>query len=465
MTQQILVPLSQLDQSYLHEIGITLGHVVRSVDLAKLRAASIRVIDKWRLLAGHVEWAQHLSSWCVRVPLQGDVTNRLGFTTTKLKIRLDPCFVVNEHASAQVITRPPLNLFRAPSIPSDLQSYATSKTPIISIHITELLNCTCIGFSFPHGVLDAVGIGHFIHGLDAELNGRPWDAPAISSTNIVQEVLDTLEAAPPMYDDIHRETAAFSALKRSMEHASFLNKLAMLRHVAYEHIWHGVETRTVYLGEKVVAKLLRETRSEVERLGAGSVSMGDILAAWILKALTVGDTDDDLICINSIYSIRAMLQENYPAIKDYPLINDKEIDNGFTNYPLPPLSKQQLARMSVAEVAILHNNSLKPASEIAWVQAYNKYTKKTLRGRIIPSLRKGEEGWLYSNQVIGRIDRIDYGSKMFGVWIWFTPLQPHNQVGVNKFKGGFLIQSSNRPARWRAVAKAVEELNLPQPRL
>ncbi|KAG6805006.1 hypothetical protein H0H93_006010, partial [Arthromyces matolae] len=56
----------------------------------------------------------------------------------------------------------------------------------------------------------------------------------------------------------------------------------------------------------------------------------------------------------------------------------------------------QLAQMSVSELAMLHNKSLKAASEIAWVQAYNKYTKKTLRGRIIPSLRKGEEGWLYS---------------------------------------------------------------------
>ncbi|KAG6835809.1 hypothetical protein H0H93_014460 [Arthromyces matolae] len=408
MTQPLSVPLSQLDQSWLHEIGATLGHVVRTVDVAKLRAASIRVIDKWRLLAGHVEWSPQLSTWCVQVPQEGDVSDRLGFTTRKLRLRLDPQFVVNGDASAQVVTRPPLNLFRAASTPSSLRSYATSKAPIISLCVTELLNCTCIGFSVPHGVLDAAGMGHFIRGLDAELHGRPWDAPFLSATNVVQEALDALEAAPPMYDDIHKETAAFSALRRTLQPVSFANILGILRNVAHEHIWHGAETRTVYFGEKTVAKLLRETRSEVERLGAGSVSMGDILAAWILK---------------------------------------------------------QLAKMSVAELAILHNKTLKTANDVAWVQAYNKYLKKALQGRLLPKITQGEETLIFSNQVIGRLDRVDYGSRMFGVWVWFTPLEPLNQIGINKFKGGYLIQLTSRPTRWRAVAQAVEEMDKPQPRL
>ncbi|KAG6819126.1 hypothetical protein H0H93_015122 [Arthromyces matolae] len=458
MTQAILVPLAQLDQSYLHEVGVTVGHVIRSVDVSVLRAAAVRVVDKWRLLAGHLEWSKQLSSWCVNVPLHGDVSGRLGFTTNILKRRLDTQFAVNEHAFAQVVTRPPLNLFRASSTPSDLQSYATSKAPIISIHVTKLLNCTCIGFSFPHGVLDAVGIGHFIHGLDDELNGRTWDAPAISTTNVVRETLDTLEAAPTIYDDIHKETAAFSSLRRSLRPASLANKLSLAAKITNEHIRHGIETKAVHLGEQAIQRLLRETKAEVAKLGVGRVSTGDILVAWIMKAMYADESDSNAVCLISLYSIRAMLQDKYPTIKDYP-------HNGFTTCPLPPFTKGQLAKLSVAELAILHRKGFEPATEIAWLQAYNTYLKKALSGQFLVKWEKNNELWIHTNQVIGRLEKIDYGSKMFGVWVWFNPLEFPGEIGINKFNGGYLVQGTARSARWRAVAKLVEDMDKPQPRL
>ncbi|KAG6837577.1 hypothetical protein H0H93_006991 [Arthromyces matolae] len=455
MAHPHLVPLSQLDQSWLHEIGVTVGHVVRSVDVPRLRAAAIRVIDKWRLLAGYVEWSQQLSSWCINVQVQGEVSTRLGFTTNKLKSRLDPRFVVNEHASAQVVSRPPLRLFRDTSTPSDLQSYSTSKAPIMSIHVTELLNCTCVGFSFPHGVLDAVGIGHFLHGLSDELHGRPWDAPAIYSTNVVKEALTTLEATPPMYDDIHKESATFSSLRSSLRPASLANKLAFVANIAREHICHGVETKTVYLGEKSIGRILRETKAEIKQLGADRVSAGDILAAWIMKVvLYAEETDDEVVSLISMYSIRAMLEGNYPTIKNYP-------HNGFVGCPLPPFSKKDLAEKSVAELAILHRKGLEPAGEVAWLQAYNTYLRK--HGRIT-ARQKGDEQWLFTNQVIGRMEMIDYGSKMSGLWVYCTPLEC-NMIGINKFKGGYLIQATGRSARWRTVAKAVQEMDRSQPHL
>ncbi|KAG6834491.1 hypothetical protein H0H93_009339, partial [Arthromyces matolae] len=341
-------------------------------------------------------------------------------------------------------------------------SYATSKAPIISIHITELLNCTCIGFSFPHGVLDAVGIGHFIHGLDDELHGRTWDAPAISTSNIVREALDNLEAAPTIYDDIHKESAAFSSFRRSLKPDSWANKLTLAAKITSEHIRHGIETKTVHLGEKAIGSLLRETKAEVAKLGVGRVSTGDILAAWIMKAMYADESDSNEVCLISMCSIRAILQDKYPLIKDYP----RKVDNGFTTCPLPPFTKGQLAKLSVAELAILHRKGFEPAADIAWLQAYNMYLKKALRGHFTVKWEKSsDELWLFTNQVIGRVDNIDYGSKMFGIWVWFHPFEFPGEIGINKFKGGYLVQGTARSARWRAVAKAVENMDRPQPRL
>ncbi|KAG6810758.1 hypothetical protein H0H93_014769 [Arthromyces matolae] len=161
-------------------------------------------------------------------------------------------------------------------------------------------------------------MGHFIHGLDDELHGRTWDAPAISTSNIVQQALDDLEAAPTIYDDIHKETAAFSSFRRSLTPASLANKLTLAAKVASEHIRHGVEAKTVHLGEKAIERLLRETKAEVAKSGVGRVSTGDILAAWIMKAFYADESDSNAVCLLSMYSIRAILQDKYPTIKDYP---------------------------------------------------------------------------------------------------------------------------------------------------
>ncbi|KAG6819370.1 hypothetical protein H0H93_012453, partial [Arthromyces matolae] len=269
--------------SYLEVFGVTSGRVVQSLDIYALRAALHRVIDKWRLLAGYVEWSNTLSKWCIRVPLQGDVSSRLKFTTSKKATRLQPSFVVNEQDSAHISTRPPLPYFRHESVPHDLQSYSSSKSPLLSVHVTELLNCACVGFTIPHGVFDGGGSWQILHALKQELHGKPWDPPAISQSNILQEALDDLERAPSMYNDIHQETATYSALRRYFVPRSVITVATILGRTVYEHVRHNVESKTVYLGPKAIVKLRREARGDLQSSEAPSVSMNNILAAWFFK--------------------------------------------------------------------------------------------------------------------------------------------------------------------------------------
>ncbi|KAG6849061.1 hypothetical protein H0H93_011608 [Arthromyces matolae] len=318
MTHTILVPLTKIDQCSPEQCAATGGYVVRNVDSSILKAAAIRVIDKWRLMAGQVEWSAKLSGYCIRVPTHGDISHRLTFTTHKSKDRLDPAFLVNDESSAQVLSRPPLKYFRHPSVQSSLHSYAASKAPIVSIHVTHLKNCACIGITFPHGVLDAVGMGHFLHGLDHELHGRPWDAPIVSEKNVFQEVLDDLETSPRMYDDIHQETATFSSLRRALGPATYTNLIYLLTDIVKENVWHKAETKAVYLGPNIVKKMIREAKDKVQRIGNVPVSTGDILTAWMLKALHADEDDAKTVCLISIFSLRGTFVEKYPAMRDYP---------------------------------------------------------------------------------------------------------------------------------------------------
>ncbi|KAG5633339.1 hypothetical protein DXG03_007546, partial [Asterophora parasitica] len=166
-----------------------MGYVTKSVDNATLEAAGKRVVDKWRLLAGRLERNPSTSMWCIRVPLDGEVANRLKFTTSKLAVTLDAPIIPLDSTSSEILVRPALKYFRHSSTPSSLSAFASSNAPIVSIHVTELSNCACVGISVPHGVFDAFGLGQIIWGLDAELNGKAWTPPPSSETNIMQETL------------------------------------------------------------------------------------------------------------------------------------------------------------------------------------------------------------------------------------------------------------------------------------
>ncbi|KAG6848648.1 hypothetical protein H0H93_015279 [Arthromyces matolae] len=257
--------------------------------------------------------------------------------------------------------------------------------------------------NFPHTVLEAFGIGQFIHALDNELHGRPWEAPPLpSEINVVQEALDDLEAAPSLFDCIHRESATYAGLRRDFTKSSFMNNLSNSRAFLSEFIWGRIEDKSVYLNGKTLGKLLREVKDEVRTIDGGSVTTSDILVAWILKAMYANESDMKPVSLISAISIRRVLGSKYPAMKDYSRTctflgrGVSLIDNAIMFSPLPSFTKQQLAEQSLAELAILHRQRLETTTNEAWIQAYNRH----------------DEPWMFTNQAIGRIDQIEFGSKM-----------------------------------------------------
>ncbi|KAG6834856.1 hypothetical protein H0H93_006874 [Arthromyces matolae] len=452
---EVLVPLSLLDQSWLESMSITLAYVVKTVDISALRQAAIRVLEKWRLLAGRVVWSKNLESWCIQVPLQGEVSDRLGFTTSKLAVCMNPSSVVNENAPAQLLTRPPLDYFRPASVPHDLQTHASSQAPIISIHVTELSNCMCIGVLFPHGVFDAFGIGQFLHGLDCELHGKPWDPPAFSGTNVLEEALNDLAAIPSLYNNIHQESTTYTGLREMTRPVSAMNKFKFVGSIAYEHVLHNIEAKAVYLSGKTTRKLTQTVKEELRKTsGHGTVvSTGDILVAWILKVMHAKESEDtEPIRMCTAISIRTALTEMYPEVATYS-------HNGVaTALIMPPLTRQDLAKKSLAELAVIHRRHAESTSDVAWAQAYNNYLRKRLNRSLIFNRKIGEEALLVTNQTIARSDEINFGSKTYVHWCYMAPAETDHIISLRRFKDGFFIEGKARAARWRAVEEAVEEL-------
>ncbi|KAG5641014.1 hypothetical protein DXG03_006375 [Asterophora parasitica] len=442
----MLVPLSTLDRN-LERSSITVGYVIKSVDNATLEAAGKRVVDKWRLLAGRLERNPSTSMWSIRVPLEGEVSDRLQFTASKLAVELDAPIIPVDATSSEILVRPSLKYFRHPSTPSSVSAFSTSNAPILSIHVTELSNCACVGISVPHGVFDAFGLGQIIQSLDAELNGKAWTPPPSSETNILQETLQELTAAAPLYT---KEPAALVDIQHELVPPSLKNMVAITADLAYEYLWQKAEVKAVYLGENVVDDMVRKVKDEVKRSGTGFVSTGDVIVAWLLKAAYLGETDKNTVWGTTIVSIRGPLEEKNPAFNSYT-------HNGIMPCCPPPLSKEEIASKSLAELAVIHRKAVEEVRNIPFIQAYNHWVAK-IGGAAMPTRRRGAESWVFSNQIIGHLDGIDFGSEMKAFWFWNVPFTADHSVILNKFKGGYIIVACLRRSRWEAVAEEVERM-------
>ncbi|KAF5329008.1 hypothetical protein D9758_018873 [Tetrapyrgos nigripes] len=304
--QTTLIPLSPLDSLFITRLsGFTIGYVLQqgAFSPSSLEVAAIRMLNRWRLLAGWVEFTKNGSY--IRVPLGNiDLKDRLRFTLETLNVSLD--VPDTTHGSA-VFPRPPVEFFRDSSVPSNLPTYAETKWPLVSIRVTEMTNCFCVGITVPHGVFDIFGFGQILRGLDAELNGKEWTPPPLFTSNIMKDAFEEglpsnvssqedtsvsttpstgpkLDHLPSKSDLVSAAIQAFAHYKDTFIPLTLIAVIKMFLHSAYERFYHGMETRTVFIDQKVLDNMVREVKDEVQASGKGRwVSTNDVITAWMLK--------------------------------------------------------------------------------------------------------------------------------------------------------------------------------------
>ncbi|KAF9065613.1 hypothetical protein BDP27DRAFT_1228755, partial [Rhodocollybia butyracea] len=429
-----------------------LGYVVKSVDVAALQKAAQYTVNKWRLLAGRVEWDAAKKTYHVHVPVSESLPKdyaSIEFTTTTFP-SLSLSLPSLDEDSRQVLERPPLTYFRARATPSSLSAYAAQRFPLMAIHVSIMQNCTCVGISFPHGVFDATGMGMAICGVNAALNDLEWTPPTLNALNIniLENALSNLREA----DSMESVPSGLPTLRMAVVPPTIANLLSFWFSMAFEMLWHKSTTQGVHLGHRTVEHIMGRMRKESEESGKPLGSKGDMLIAWLLKAvyLEEGCNSPNKISINSVFSVRRILSEINPVFEQYP-------HNAITPVTLPFFDIRSLPSMSLYELALHHRKSLNKSRNIAHIQRVDKWTHGW--GGIVPLQRRQLDSWLFSNQVLSGVETLDLGSEQLGLWFWGTPFVPDHCVAINKLRdGGYLVQAGVRASRWRAIEKALERM-------
>ncbi|KIK57394.1 hypothetical protein GYMLUDRAFT_86838 [Collybiopsis luxurians FD-317 M1] len=453
----LVVPLSGIDQNGVHTSSITFGYVVREVNAQALEDAANRAAEEWRLLAGRVEWNWAKKSYQIRVPVgalpEGYVLTK--FTTSHLpstKIPLTP-LTAN---SATVIEKPPVKYFRHSATLNSLADFASKKAPILSLHVSFLANCACVGMTLPHGVFDATGMGQVVKALNSCLNNLPWVPPKLSTSNILTEELKRLkeaknigEACPP----------GLANLQRDFSSVNVKNVLSLGSSVATELFWHRVKPGAIYLGPRVVAGIVARAKKQAADEGKGWISTGDILVAFFIKAayLEEGPSSLNSIRVSAAVSLRKVLATTNRDFEQYS-------HNALLPLAFPPLTVQQVSAMPLHEFALIHRQAIDCVRNIAYIQGYEKWVP-TIGGAALPARDRKVDSWLLSNQVVGGVDKLDLGSELLGFWHWMLPFMVDHAFTVNKLRDGYILDgfSGIRPSRMKAIEKVLESLQRGEP--
>ncbi|EJD51008.1 hypothetical protein AURDEDRAFT_135268 [Auricularia subglabra TFB-10046 SS5] len=453
----LLVPLSSVDQAGVENTGSIYAYVVSGpFDADALRTAALRAADKWRLLAGKVEWDAGRWTYAIRVPL-GAIEPDVRFTrdTSQREKPLGVEVSQSGDNEARILRRPGLACFRHGGTQGSLAMHAKTSQPILSIHVCEFADATCIGVTLPHGVFDGTGAGMVIKALDAELNGRTWTPPPFGTENIMEDALRDISSYPSHDSDDSAELPQLAHFKREFNPVGVSSLASLVYGVGYEYLWHRAEDRALFLGRDVVERIVSRTQEGIRPLPpTENVTTGDILLMWFIQAAYGGDEDDDehTISIASAVSLRTTLTKMNQDFATYP-------HNASIPTVLPLLTTTQLKRSSIGELALAHRAAINALRTLPYVQAWSQYIAEIGRP-VVPARRRTSDAWLFSNQVLGAPTDISFGPRvdLRAFYFLLAPFLPDHSVVINKINGGYVMQGYVRRARWNAIERVLQEL-------
>ncbi|KAG2012215.1 hypothetical protein CC2G_012251 [Coprinopsis cinerea AmutBmut pab1-1] len=398
------------------------GHINEKI----LRGALDRVVAKWPLLAGRIEFVDKKPHF--RVPF-GNLPP--GYETYSLTSRTSH-LPLSHHVKlplAPFSEIPPIDLFMSNERYKlgGLKSYESA--PFTHWHITYFEEDgekhSCIGVLYSHALFDAVGSSMLLHAVEAELAGKEWDVPPSPprglSANPYQALLEK---------EISGNRSVSSQSKTSSGSARVVGILGLLAWILGDLIrqWiYGSAKNHIIIPHAVHTWLSKETRKEAEAAGLTDVRLaaGDILVAWAMKAVYKGENSKKTISFSNAANVRS---EWSKELSLYP-------HNCIVQVAYPPLTVHQLATMPVYQLAhkltVARMEGSRIQDAITQQALHAEAMRKRPLGAVVNNSDSTDETFLTTNASVARIAHIDWTGAGGGKTIAHYRMAPIKFVPLN----------------------------------
>lgn len=211
---------------------------------------------------------------------------------------------LTNHGTVQQLS-PDLHSFAgASNAPKSMQEMMELDAPLLSVHVTHFTDATVIAVSWPHPLMDALGLQALMRNWSLVLNDRLDQVQPLAGVHI-----DVLKEA------IDKDTSTKEALLIEKISIGVLGMIILLFRFLGLKLWNpGFEERTIILSQGAVDRLYTAARDDLIDHGDEKVfiSEGDVLAAWVAQILAASQSKPRPVTIASFINLRFRL----PTLQD-----------------------------------------------------------------------------------------------------------------------------------------------------
>ncbi|TFK62283.1 hypothetical protein BDN72DRAFT_827611 [Pluteus cervinus] len=421
-----LFPLTLLDISPAG-IGVNFTWLVRGrLDTELIQASIGRVTNKWRLLAGRVEFAKNEFPYPLqlRIPLAPELDESkyktFAFTETTSTVPLTqyvPLPIPTIHPAL------PHHLTCHQHTPKSAQEWIKRSLPLLWWHVTHFPSSlggvgikddyTCIGISFPHGVFDGMGCVLILRALQAEMYQRDWDVPpplqeglnANPLLEIIEARTKELESGSEKGDGLNSMPYAF------FENGGIWQVIRFVWRQFWQERWYGATKKTLVLPACTVKDLVDEVKEELQNEGITTrITTGDVIAAWLYKACYLpsiysdGTPGHSSTFLSNIGQLRAIIAPN-DDLKHY-------LHNCFLPLPYPVLTVTELQATPIYRLVCTLAQARESRTPEESIRAYaflqDSYSK--IKPAAVWYRPPGvDEEFILSNMTVFKLEEVDWG--------------------------------------------------------
>src|SRR5262249_36842382 len=145
--------------------------------------------------------------------------------------------------------------------------------------ITSFSDATLVALSWPHTLMDVMGQQALLQGWSLVLADRESEVPAMlgAREDVICTAADVVVEKPEEFKVGQKQLRGWAMVMFGLR-------------FAWDMLWSPVvETRTLYLPQRVVAQLQSQAQGELTTQDGGEkspfVSEGDVLTAWATRAV------------------------------------------------------------------------------------------------------------------------------------------------------------------------------------
>ncbi|VUC24922.1 unnamed protein product [Clonostachys rosea] len=273
------------------------------LDADKVHASFCRLLEigDWRKLGGRFRRAPGQRSWELHVPAEF-TPERPGVVYSQEVFDMK----LQEHPLARQIPRPSTGgpefhpspeilrpLMVRPGAAETMEEFLSRDEPALALHIASFQDGTIVSLTWPHSLMDIMGLKSLVEAWSLVLAGREADVPVIAGAR--EDIL---------YESTNLDLAKKEKSILEQNRLGGFRIIFFALRLLWDIIWNRVEARILYLPKKTVENLRSEALADItadSKPGAEApwISESDaLLAVWAKSLAQSQSSPRSMIAMN-----------------------------------------------------------------------------------------------------------------------------------------------------------------------